>query len=216
MVPDRGCRRGRPPILSTPSLKKVARRPLDVLSWKIEVPMSRIRNLVNFVASRDLRLADLLREWSPPRTVRVWMVSSSRAGDGWLWAALGIPVLWYGGEQRYRVLAVLTLAAATGIGLFSVLKRVTVRKRPCAMQAFTWFQKLPPDHFSFPSGHSLTAFAVTVPLSLYYPSYMYGLYFCAASIATSRVILGMHFLSDVVAGSAIGAGIGYMAYSLAA
>jgi undecaprenyl-diphosphatase len=178
--------------------------------------MSRIRNLVNFVASRDLRLADLLREWSPPRPVRVWMVSSSRAGDGWLWAALGIPVLWYGGEQRYRVLAVLTLAAAVGIGLFSVLKRVAVRKRPCAMQAFTWFQKLPPDHFSFPSGHSLTAFAVTVPLSLYYPSYMYGLYFCAASIATSRVMLGMHFLSDVVAGSAIGAGIGYMAYSLAA
>ena len=144
------------------------------------------------------------------------MVSSSRAEDGWLWAALGIPVLWYGGEQRYRVLAVLTLAAAVGIGLFSVLKRVAVRKRPCAMQAFTWFQKLPPDHFSFPSGHSLTAFAVTVPLSLYYPSYMYGLYFCAASIATSRVMLGMHFLSDVVAGSAIGAGIGYMAYSLAA
>ena len=196
--------------------KKVAQQPSDVLSWKIEVLMSRIRNLVNFVASRDRRLADVLREWSPPRPVRVWMVGSSRAGDGWLWVALGIPILWYGGEQRYRVLAVLALAVATGIGLFSVLKRVAVRKRPCAIQAFGWFQKLPPDHFSFPSGHSLTAFAVTVPLSLFYPAYMYGLFFCAASVATSRVMLGMHFLSDVVAGSAIGAGIGYMAYSLAA
>ena len=177
--------------------------------------MTRIHHLVNFVASRDRKLADLLRGWSPPRPVRIWMVSSSRAGDGWLWAALGIPILWYGGEQRYRVLAVLALAALTGIGLFSLLKRVAVRKRPCAIQAFTWFPKLPPDHFSFPSGHSMTAFAVTVPLSLFYPSYMYGLFFCAASVATSRVMLGMHFLSDVLAGSAIGAGIGYMAYSLA-
>jgi len=177
--------------------------------------MARISHLVNYVASRDRRLADVLRVWLPPRSVRVWMVSSSRAGDGWLWVALGIPILWYGGEQRYRVLAVSALAALTGIGLFSFLKRVAVRKRPCAIQAFAWFQKLPPDRFSFPSGHSMTAFAVTVPLSLFYPSFMYGLFFCAASVATSRVMLGMHFLSDVLAGSAIGAGIGYMVYSLA-
>lgn len=186
-----------------------------MLSWDIEVLMSRIDHLVNFVASRDRRLADVLRDWSPPRPVRIWMVSSSRAGDGWLWVALVIPVLWYGGEQRYRVLVVSTLAALTGIGLFSLLKRLAARQRPCAIRAFTWFQKLPPDHFSFPSGHSMTAFAVTVPLSLFYPSCMYGLFFCAASVATSRVMLGMHFLSDVVAGAAIGAGIGYMAYSLA-
>ncbi len=177
--------------------------------------MTRIHHLVNFVASRDRKLADVLRDWSPPRLVRIWMLSSSRAGDGWLWAALGIPVLWYGGEQRYRVLAVSTLAALAGVGLFSLLKRVAVRKRPCAFQAFTWFPNLSADQFSFPSGHSMTAFAVTVPLSLFYPSYMYGLFFCAASVATSRVMLGMHFLSDVLAGAAIGAGIGYMAYSLA-
>ena len=70
--------------------------------------------------------------------------------------------------------------------------------------------------FLVPSGHSITAFAVAVPLSIFYPSYMLWLLFCATSVALSRVVLGLHFLSDVVAGSVIGAGIGYVAYSLAA
>ena len=60
----------------------------------------------------------------------------------------------------------------------------------------------------------MTAFAVTVPLALFYPSYMIWLMLCATSVATSRVVLGMHFISDVVAGSMMGAGIGYAAYSL--
>jgi len=39
-----------------------------------------------------------------------------------------------------------------------------------------------------------------------------GLFFCALSIATSRILLGMHFLSDVVAGALIGTGLGYIGY----
>jgi undecaprenyl-diphosphatase len=68
---------------------------------------------------------------------------------------------------------------------------------------------LPPDQFSFPSGHSITAFAVAVPVGLFYPGLASVLLFLAASIALSRIILGMHFLSDVLAGSAIGAALGY-------
>ena len=51
----------------------------------------------------------------------------------------------------------------------------------------------------------MTAFAVAIPLSLFYPTLGIGLLFCALSIATSRILLGMHFLSDVVAGALIGA-----------
>ena len=41
-----------------------------------------------------------------------------------------------------------------------------------------------------------------------------GLLFCACSIALSRILLGLHFLSDVLAGAAIGALLGYASYSL--
>jgi undecaprenyl-diphosphatase len=47
---------------------------------------------------------------------------------------------------------------------------------------------------------------------LFYPTLMIGLFFCALSIAMSRILLGMHFLSDVVAGALIGAGLGYLGY----
>jgi undecaprenyl-diphosphatase len=53
---------------------------------------------------------------------------------------------------------------------------------------------------------------VAVPLSLFYPALTVGLLFCALSIALSRILLGMHFLSDVVAGALLGTGLGYIAY----
>ena len=61
---------------------------------------------------------------------------------------------------------------------------------------------------------TLMTTGMAVPLSLFYPSLMIGLLFCAFSIAASRVLLGMHFLSDVVVGSILGASLGYWAYTL--
>jgi undecaprenyl-diphosphatase len=47
-------------------------------------------------------------------------------------------------------------------------------------------------------------------LLLFYPTLALGLLFCAFSIGMSRILLGMHFLSDVIAGAAIGTGLGYL------
>jgi undecaprenyl-diphosphatase len=55
---------------------------------------------------------------------------------------------------------------------------------------------------------------VTVPISLFYPALFAGLLFCAASVAVSRVLLGMHFLSDVLAGALIGTALGWAAFVL--
>ena len=60
----------------------------------------------------------------------------------------------------------------------------------------------------------MTAFSVSVPLSLFYPSLEFGLLFCAFSIALSRILLGLHFLSDVLVGAALGALVGYTVHSV--
>ena len=57
---------------------------------------------------------------------------------------------------------------------------------------------------------------VAVSLSVFYPSLAPGLLFCAISVAASRVVLGMHFLSDVLAGAAIGTALAFLAHWLLA
>jgi undecaprenyl-diphosphatase len=142
------------------------------------------------------------------------MVCATRGGDGWLWCLLGLLVLIYAGPEAFVALAAAAFATVMGIGLFIWLKRKTGRRRPCSIEPHCWAKVLPPDRFSFPSGHSITAFAVALPLGLFYPHLMLGLIFCALSVAVSRVVLGMHFLSDVLASSAIGSALGYAAFRL--
>src|SRR6202011_313726 len=123
-------------------------------------------------------------------------ISSTRGGDGWLWYAMGLAIFLFGGEHRFEALGAAGISATLSILLFLCLKRVAGRPRPC--EPHCWATLLPPDRFSFPSGHTMTAFAVTVALSLYYPGWSFGLLFCAFSIAISRILLGTDFLSDVV------------------
>jgi undecaprenyl-diphosphatase len=160
--------------------------------------------MMKFITARDHTLMRRLNRWPAPRWVRVWMVLATRAGDGWLWAAVGGFILLIGGEDRFRAVGAGAIAVATGVAIFLTLKKAANRRRPCAFEPHCWATLLPPDQFSFPSGHTITAFAVAISLSHFYPDLTAGLLFCAVSVAASRILLGMHFLSDVVAGAAIG------------
>jgi undecaprenyl-diphosphatase len=140
------------------------------------------------------------------------MICATRGGDGWLWYPIAAAVLLFGGAERFRAIAAAAISVALGVTVFLVLKRTTGRSRPCALEPHCWASLLPPDQFSFPSGHSITAFAMAISLGLFYPVLGPSLLFCAFSIAISRIILGMHFLSDVIAGCGLGAILGYFAY----
>ena len=155
-----------------------------------------------------------VNRWRAPRWLRVWMIAATRGGDGWLWYAMGLLVALAGGQERFRALGAAAAASAVGIGLFLKLKRAFGRKRPCALEPHCWATLLPPDQFSFPSGHTITAVAVTVSLGAYYPLMLPGLFFCAVSVALSRILLGMHFLSDVIAGAVLGGLLGYASAAL--
>lgn len=150
--------------------------------------------------------------WEAPRWVRLYLIGATRGGDGWLWYAMGLAILVLGGKTRFQALGAAGVSSVLSILLFMWLKRLTGRRRPCQIEPHCWATLLPPDQFSFPSGHTMTAFAVAVPLALFYPTLAIGLLFCALSIAMSRILLGMHFLSDVVAGALIGTGLGYLGY----
>jgi undecaprenyl-diphosphatase len=164
------------------------------------------------IAAGDRRLMLRLNRWQAPCWVRHWMMIATRAGDGWLWGTIGVILLLWGGPHRFDALAAGLAAVAVSQLTFRVLKRIIGRERPCASEPHAWSMLLPPDRFSFPSGHSITAFAIATAIGLHYPALMVGLIFCALSVAASRVILGLHYLSDVVAGMLIGIVIGTAAF----
>lgn len=166
-------------------------------------------NLLGYIANRDMIVMRRCNNWLAPKWIRLWMICATRGGDGWLWYGIGLAVLLFGGETRFRATGSAFLAAATGIWVFLLLKKAANRPRPCALSTHAWATLLPPDQFSFPSGHTMTAFAVATPLMHYYPDLSLGLIFCAVSVAVSRILLGMHFLSDVVAGGVLGGLLGY-------
>lgn len=176
--------------------------------------MNLARTMWGVIETQDHRLMRRVNRWRAPKWVRLWMTAATRGGDGWLWSAVGVVLLLTGGEARYAAFASAAFAVMTGIAAFILLKKTSGRKRPCAIEPHCWAALLPPDQFSFPSGHSITAFAVAIPLLSYYPAFTEPLLFCAFSIALSRIVLGMHFLSDVVAGVLLGSGLGYFFYRL--
>jgi undecaprenyl-diphosphatase len=166
--------------------------------------------LLGSLNAADLRLSDRLRAWAPPWWFQVWMLAATRFGDGPGWMAIALGLLASGPNGR--------AAAAAGVvaGLlasltFVALKRRFRRRRPCDIAPHPVFHVQPPDAFSFPSGHTMNAFAIATVLALRFPALSPGLLLLAASIAASRVVLGLHYASDVGTAAMLGALIGWAA-----
>jgi len=173
---------------------------------------TRAHKMWGHIESNDHRLMRRVHRWRAPRWVRIATISVTRMGDGWLWYALGLILLVWGGHNRIIAVGAATSAAAIGIYLFRTIKTKSRRKRPCEIEPHCWAHILPPDKYSFPSGHTITAFAIALPVGICYPELQVWLFVAALLIASSRIILGMHFLSDVIAGALIGSALGMTTY----
>jgi undecaprenyl-diphosphatase len=167
------------------------------------------------LSAPDFNIMRRINRWRAPRWIRWWMLLATRAGDGWLWGLIGIAVLLSPDGMRFRAIEAAACAVASGILLFHKVKRVVCRIRPRDIEPHCWAHIVTRDKFSFPSGHSTTAFAVALSLGGFYPEIMPVLLVLAANVAISRVVVGMHFLSDVLVGSGMGALLGYAAFRFA-
>ncbi|HEY1491391.1 MAG TPA: phosphatase PAP2 family protein [Steroidobacteraceae bacterium] len=132
---------------------------------------------------------------------------ASRLGDGIVWyVLLAVLPLLYGSVALRPVLA-MAVTGASGVVLYSLLKRVCVRERPFITHAAIDRAAAPLDRYSFPSGHTLHAVCFSWQASAHFPELVWILLPLAALIAASRVVLGLHYPSDVLAGAALGAGL---------
>jgi undecaprenyl-diphosphatase len=169
-------------------------------------------SVLALVAASDDRVSGRILGWRPRRWVRVWMLTATRLGDGWLWLATAA-LLAVSGTRGLRVLAAGAVSAGLANAFLLCVKGRVRRPRPYDIarsrhfdvDPLAWF---PSDRFSFPSGHALNAFAIGTVIALAFPLTAVPVLAIAASVAASRVVLGLHWLSDVLAGGLVGAMIG--------
>jgi undecaprenyl-diphosphatase len=143
----------------------------------------------------------------------VW-ITVDRLGDCPPWLALICSIAVFGGlEGAYCALHMLAVGAFA-VTLYKLVKQCAGRPRPCVrMQAVRRCVE-PLDEFSFPSGHTLHAVAFSVVALVYFPSLTVALVPFVVLTGLSRVALGLHYPSDVVAGAAIGAAVALLSFAV--
>jgi undecaprenyl-diphosphatase len=132
------------------------------------------------------------------------LIFVSVLGDGLIWAIIGCGLWLLGGETGEHCVRLMLALGVLNVALYLLLKRSMGRPRP--------YQECPDilactralDRYSFPSGHTLHAVAFSTLLQFFYPLPALALWGFTVLVALSRIILGLHYPSDVLAAVGIG------------
>ena len=155
----------------------------------------------------------LNRGASLPFPRRLFQIAS-RLGDGVIWyVVLALLPLLYG-AVAVKPAIIMALTGVLGVALYKLLKRVFVRERPFITHTTIDLAMAPLDRYSFPSGHTLHAVSFAWQASIQFPELAWVLVPLAALIASSRVVLGLHYPTDVLVGAAIGGSLAELGLAL--
>ena len=159
-------------------------------------------------------LLELDRRWSRRLNASVGLAPVrnlfrlvSRLGDGVFWYSVMLALIVTQGRPGLFTALRMLSAGMIGFAVYKLLKAKTTRPRPYRVLRGMRAGIDPLDAFSFPSGHTLHAVAFTVVAVSDFPALASLLVPFTLLVALSRVVLGLHYPSDVLAGAAIGAGV---------
>ncbi len=140
----------------------------------------------------------------------------SRLGDGVFWYGLMALLIATQGVQAVMPVLHMAVAGLTGTLLYKWIKGKTLRPRPYQVRQDIQLAGKALDKFSFPSGHTLHAVVFSFVSLSYFPLLMPVVLPFAMLVGISRVVLGLHYPSDVLAGALIGLSIGYLSFGVLA
>jgi undecaprenyl-diphosphatase len=166
------------------------------------------------IDTADYRICRSLNRGASRSLIRRPFQVVSRLGDGILWYVLILllPVIY--GVQAVRAAIVMALTGLLGVTIYGLLKRWFVRERPFIRHAGISRVGAPLDRYSFPSGHTLHAVSFAWQATVHFPELGWVLVPLAGLIAASRVVLGLHYPTDVIAGAILGTSLAELGLAL--
>lgn len=168
---------------------------------------------MNRFARTDTFLFHWIFNWTAQRNCKVIKLIS-KTGDGHLYLAVGL-ILWaFDPKDGPLFLYTALLAYALELPIYVLLKKSFKRQRPCELMGYLNAHIKPSDKFSLPSGHTAAAFLMASLLAHFYPSVSIIVYAWAGVIGLSRILLGVHYPSDILAGATLGITISFLSLNI--
>ena len=157
----------------------------------------------NKLARIDTYLFYKCHEFSndPVKQASVWI---SKTGDGYLYFAISLLLYWVGGEIGKAFFLAALMGFAIELPIYLGLKKAFKRNRP--FDKLTNFSSYiaPSDKFSMPSGHTAAAFVFATLVMYFYPQFTDLVIVWALLVGMARILLGVHFPGDIIAGGLLG------------
>jgi len=176
--------------------------------WRLDAALSRLQYW-------DERLCVRVNRGARQRPVVLVLQAVSWLGNGLFWYALMLALLLADAHGAAMPVLHMAFVGAVCTCCYKMVKRSTVRSRPYQVNPLVSAGAAVLDRFSFPSGHTLHAIAFSLVACAYYPGLWIILWPFALVTAVSRVALGLHYPSDVIAGGALGALIAAASFLIA-
>ena len=150
----------------------------------------------------DARLSNQLRVAEKPGILRNFAVFFAHSGDSWFWA-VALILGWFFSNPAWKQWEVVEFFGILGLaGVVLAIKFLVRRERPQGEWGGIYRNT---DPHSFPSGHAARAFLIAVIASALAPAWLATLlWIWAPLVSLARVAMGVHYLSDVVAGAVVG------------
>lgn len=170
--------------------------------------------VIDYLDDAEIGLCLRINRIGRHASVRSFFAVVSKLGDGYFWVFAALLLVLLQGASAGPELLQILLTGGAGLAVYKLLKGTLVRERPFVYNGSINCGTAPLDRYSFPSGHTLHAVSFTIMFAQVEPLLIFLCAPFAILVALSRVVLGLHYPSDVLVGAALGAGIATISQTL--